>query len=54
MITMKTMSWTILKSFHCTRGLGQLGKVVVRAFQIKDNDNDGDDDDDDGGDGDAN
>ena len=55
---MKTMSWTTLKSFHCNRGQGQLGKVVVRAFQIKYKDNDDDDDDDDGdddgGDGDAN
>ena len=46
-ITMKTMSWTTLKSFHCNRGPGQLGKVVVRAFQMKDNGDDDDDDDDD-------
>ena len=54
MITMKTMSWTTLKSFHCNRGPGQLGKVVVRAFQMKDNDDDCDDADDDNDDGDAN
>ena len=57
MITMKTMSWTTLKSFHCNRGPGQLGKVVVRAFQMKDNGDDGDDgddNDDENDDGDAN